>query len=243
MALHVLHHHDGVIHHDADGQHQSEQRQCVQRETEHVHHRERADQRDRHGDQRDDRRAPGLQEQHHHDHHQEDGLQQRDGDGLERGAHEDRGVVGDPILNAVGELSLKSVHCRAHRARHIQRVRARALDDLYPHRRLAIEQAAPRVGIGPHRDAGDIPQASYLAVGARLHDDLAELLLARQSAQSVDRDLERRRGIRLLTNRTSGNLYVLLADGGNHVARDQPTSSDLGGFEPDPHRILPGAPD
>jgi len=30
-ALDVLHHHAGVIHHDADGQHQPEQRQVVQR--------------------------------------------------------------------------------------------------------------------------------------------------------------------------------------------------------------------
>ena len=29
-ALDVLQHHDGVVHHDADGQHQPEQRQVVQ---------------------------------------------------------------------------------------------------------------------------------------------------------------------------------------------------------------------
>ncbi len=69
VALDVFHHDDGVVHHDADGQHQAEQRQRVERETEQVHDREGADQRHRHGGQRNDRGAPGLQEQDHHQHH------------------------------------------------------------------------------------------------------------------------------------------------------------------------------
>ena len=39
--------------------------------------RERADDRHRHGDQRDDRRAPGLQEHDHDDHDQHDRFEQR----------------------------------------------------------------------------------------------------------------------------------------------------------------------
>ena len=46
------------------------------RETQRVHHGERADERHRHGGQRNDRRAPGLQEQDHDDHHQQDGFEQ-----------------------------------------------------------------------------------------------------------------------------------------------------------------------
>jgi hypothetical protein len=42
-----------------------------------VHHREGADQRHRHREQRDDRGAPGLQEQDHHQHHQQHRLEQR----------------------------------------------------------------------------------------------------------------------------------------------------------------------
>ena len=41
------------------------------------HHRERADERHRHGDQRDDRGAPGLQEHDDHQHDQRDGFEQR----------------------------------------------------------------------------------------------------------------------------------------------------------------------
>jgi hypothetical protein len=62
VALHVFHHDDGVIDHDADGQHEAEEAQRVDREAEEQHDAERADDRDRHRQQRDDGGAPGLQE-------------------------------------------------------------------------------------------------------------------------------------------------------------------------------------
>ncbi len=84
----VLHHDDGVIDDDADCQHEAEQRQCVQREAEHQHDGERSHQRDGYGHERNDRRAPRLQE--HHDHHddEEDGFEQRLNDGSDRVPHE-----------------------------------------------------------------------------------------------------------------------------------------------------------
>ena len=36
VALDILHHDDGVVDHDADGQHQAEQRQRVDREAEQI---------------------------------------------------------------------------------------------------------------------------------------------------------------------------------------------------------------
>ena len=47
VALDVLHHDDGVVHHDADGEHQAEQGQIVEREAERREHGEGADQRHR----------------------------------------------------------------------------------------------------------------------------------------------------------------------------------------------------
>ena len=70
-ALDVLDDHDGVVHDDADRQHQAEQRQVVQREAEGGHHGEGADDGHRHGDQRDDRRPPTLQKDQHHQRHQD----------------------------------------------------------------------------------------------------------------------------------------------------------------------------
>ena len=51
---------DGVVNDEADGQHQPEQRQRVDRKSEHREEGERADQRHRHGDHRDQRRSPVL---------------------------------------------------------------------------------------------------------------------------------------------------------------------------------------
>ena len=77
VPLDVLDHDDRVVDDDADGEHQAEERQRVEREAEAEHDRERADQRHRHGHQRDDRRAPRLQEDHHHEHDEQDRLEQR----------------------------------------------------------------------------------------------------------------------------------------------------------------------
>ena len=77
VSLDVLDDHDRVVDHDADGEHQAEQRQRVDREAERQHQRERADDRHRHREQRNDRGAPGLQEHDHHDHDQRQRLEQR----------------------------------------------------------------------------------------------------------------------------------------------------------------------
>ena len=45
IALHVLDHDDRIVDHDADGENQAEQRQIVEREPEHRHEEEGADQR------------------------------------------------------------------------------------------------------------------------------------------------------------------------------------------------------
>jgi hypothetical protein len=66
VPLDVLHHDDRVVDDDADREDEAEERQRVQREPEAEHHGEGPDQRHRNGDERDDRRAPRLQE-HHHD--------------------------------------------------------------------------------------------------------------------------------------------------------------------------------
>ena len=57
----VFHDHDRIINHDADGQHDAEQRQHVQREPQPRHDGERTDQRDGYRDYRDNRGPPILQ--------------------------------------------------------------------------------------------------------------------------------------------------------------------------------------
>jgi len=53
MALHGLDDHNGVVHHQADRQHQPKQRKRVDGEPEQRKEQERADQRNRYGQERD----------------------------------------------------------------------------------------------------------------------------------------------------------------------------------------------
>ena len=68
-ALDVLEHDDGVVHHDADGEHHAEERERVDGVAEQQQPGERPDERHRHGRERDEGGAPVLQEEEHHQEH------------------------------------------------------------------------------------------------------------------------------------------------------------------------------
>ena len=72
QPLDIFQHHDGVVHDDADGQHQPEQRQVVQAEAQCRQDGESADQGDGHVDHRQDHGLPVLQEEQHDQGHQQD---------------------------------------------------------------------------------------------------------------------------------------------------------------------------
>ena len=77
VVLDGLDHHDRVVDHQADGEHEPEQRQRVDREPEQREDGERPDQGDGHGQQRNQRRPPALQEEEHHEDHEHQRLEQR----------------------------------------------------------------------------------------------------------------------------------------------------------------------
>ena len=77
VALDGLDHDDGVIHHQSNGQHQAEQGERVDGKPEHREKRKGPDERNRHGQQRDERCPPALEEDINDQHHQQQGLPQR----------------------------------------------------------------------------------------------------------------------------------------------------------------------
>ena len=96
MPFDVLDHDDGVVHDHPDGEHQAEQAEVVDGEPEGCHDGHRADQRDRDGQDRDDRRTPSLQEDDHdedHEHH-----------GLVDGLHQFVDAVGDEAGRVVADF-------------------------------------------------------------------------------------------------------------------------------------------
>jgi hypothetical protein len=139
VALHVLDHHDGIVDHDADRQHQPEQRKIVERETEQRHEEERADERDRNRDQRDDGGAPGLQEHDDDEHDQKNGLADGRLHLVDRLLDELGRVVDDGVLDARREPLGKLLHGGADGLRGGQRVRARPLEHRKRDRGLEVQ--------------------------------------------------------------------------------------------------------
>ena len=94
-ALDVLDDHDGVVDHDADGEHQGEQRDGVRRVAHRLQGDEGADQADGHGQRRDERRAEAAEKQEHHDHDEHERLDQGLLDLVHGLGDEGRRIVGD----------------------------------------------------------------------------------------------------------------------------------------------------
>ena len=128
VTLDILDHDDRVIDHDADREHQAEQRERVNGKAEQIEHGEGADDRYRNGDQWNDRGAPGLQEQDHHQHDQRDRLEQRVNDGRDRFSHEDRGIIIRAVAHTGRELPGELVHLCDHSVPGRQRVGAGRLE-------------------------------------------------------------------------------------------------------------------
>ena len=93
IAGDVLDHDDGVVDHEAGRDGQCHQRQIVQAEPQQVHHRQRADQRQRHRQAGDDGRRQVAQEQEDHQHDQHDREAELELHVGDRGADR-RGAVG-----------------------------------------------------------------------------------------------------------------------------------------------------
>ena len=123
------------------------------------HHGERADQRDRHVDHRQDHRPPVLQEEQHDDGHQDHGVAQRLEHLVDRLLDEGRRVVDDRYSTPSGNRVLSSRILRLDRLGHVQGVGAGQLEDGQGHRGLAVELAdlvvllRAQFDVGPRRAA------------------------------------------------------------------------------------------
>ncbi len=218
VIFHRLDDHDGVIDHNADRQHQTEQRKIVQAETRHRHGGECADNRHGHGNQRNDRRPPTLQEYEHDDRHQNDRVAQRLEHLVDRFANEGGRIVANCIGDAVGKIARKLHHFCLHPIGGIQCVGIGQLKHGQAHRGIAIETAGDIVAAGPHFHVADILNANHPAIGQRAHHNVFEFIRVQQSPLDRERNLlhlpiDSRR----LADLTQRHIHVLLTDGGDHV--------------------------
>ena len=110
MVLDRLDDHDGVVHDQADGQHQPEQGQRVDGETEQRKQRERADQRDRYGQQRDQGGPPALQEEEDDDDDEHQRFKERMHDLVDTLSHGQRRIERGHIIQVRREPRLHLLH-------------------------------------------------------------------------------------------------------------------------------------
>ncbi|OLC65647.1 MAG: hypothetical protein AUH79_07285 [Betaproteobacteria bacterium 13_1_40CM_4_64_4] len=148
---------------------------------------------------------------------------------MDRLVDEDRRVVDDLVLHALGEARLQPFHLGADALRGRERVGPRQLEDGHRHRFLAVEVAADVVILRAELDAAHVREARDLPVLARLHHDVGEL----DGVLEVDAG-----GRRRLANASSRDLHVLLLQRlqdvcGGHAARGQRRR-----VEPDAHAVV-----
>ncbi len=241
LPLDVLDHHDGIVDDEPDRQHHAQQAQHVQREAHDLHHRQRRDQRHRNGDRGYQGGAPILQE----DEDNQDDQAERFGQGhdhvmLRRG-DEARGVVVQPVGDALREALRQLVHLVLDVLLQVEGVGARHLEHRQHHGRILAEHRGRGILQGAEFDTRDVAHPhDRPASGVGTHDDVAELLGVTQSPGGVDLHFERGAfRCRRLPDLAGGDLDVLFRDGLLDVDRGDPELGELVRIEPDPHRITP----
>ena len=114
-TLDVFQDHNGVVHHQSDGEDDRQQGQHVDRKPEGAEPDEGPDNGHRNGHRGNQRRPPGTQEHEDHQHHERNGDSQRGDDLADRSADKDRLVItlGDGYFRGQGLANL--VQFRPHR--------------------------------------------------------------------------------------------------------------------------------
>ena len=243
MSLDILDHDNGVVHHDADREHQAEQREIVDGKAECGHRRKGADERYRNRNDRDYRRPPALQKHQHDDHDEQhrliDGLDQlvdRLGDELGR-------VVTDVVIEPLGETGLQFRHGVGNAFCRSKRIRSRPLRHQHRDRGLPQHEAVSGIVQRAQFDPGDIAQPHSAAAFAGLNDDVLELRHVPQPSREGEIGLEGAVGDRRTGELATRDLQVLGPDRGQNVACRHTEGCDLVGIKPQPHRVIAGAED
>ena len=106
VMFHRFDHDDGIVHHQPDGEHQAKERQRVDGKAQQRENGERANQRHRNRQQRDQRRPPALQEDEDHQHHQRQRFPERLADLTDSLGDRLGGVDGDLVIQVRRETAL-----------------------------------------------------------------------------------------------------------------------------------------
>jgi hypothetical protein len=232
MAIDVLQHDDGVVDDEADRDGEAHQREIVDAEAEHVHHRESADQGERHGDAGNDRRPEIAQEEEDHHDDETDGQRQGELHVVHRGADRRRPVGQDIDLDHRRDRGLQPRQRRLDAVDRLQHVGPGLLEH-------GEQDAAPIIGPGgepgvlrPVHGPTDIADAhgSAVLVG---DDDVVPGIRREDLVVVVDRE------IALVAIDAAGRAVDRRGgDHRRHVVEGEAERGELGGIDLHPDRRL-----
>ncbi len=243
ITLDILDDDDGVVDHDADGQNETKERQRVEGQSNELHDREAADERDGDRHDRNNRRAPRLKEEDDDQNDEQDRFAERALHLLDGLLDELGGVIDDRIGEAGREKLPRLNHRPLHRGGGGERIGAGLLKDDDGGRGVAVEISVDRVILRADLDPRHIAQA-HLTVGVRTQHDVGEFSRVGQAPDRAHRELKgsgRRCG--RLIDRARGDLEIGGAQSDNHFAGRHAAGGDLVRVEPDPHGIVSRAED
>ena len=233
--MYSLDYHDGIIHHDGDGQQQSRKREQIDGETEYPKEEERTYQRHRHGNERDECGTEVLQEDVHHEEHENESDHESHHHFFDRGVKELCHIVVDLVFQPRREILSLLLELGFHPFGNVVGVGAGYLLHHTHHRRLVIVFLTHRVGKSAQLYLGHIAQVERLPVVVGADDDVAILGRSLQTTLIAHHVFEAH--VALFTKLTRSGLDVLFGQCRCDVARDEPVLLHLVGLQPDTHGV------
>src|ERR1017187_1532346 len=239
MPLDGFHHYDGVIHHQSDGQDQAEEGQGIDGKAKQRKEHESADERDRHRQQRNERRAPALKKDIHNNSDQQQRLPQGRQRFLKSPTYCQRGVERNGVIQVLRKSLLQFLHLRLDPPGGVDRIGARQLVNGQDGGGFAVQPPRQAVNLGAQLDARHVLEPHHRAVRILAYDDFPKLLLRDQPALGdggIGAFLPRQR--RRPANLPGRIDRVLAVDRSDHLAGGDVHFGQLIRFAPETNGVL-----
>ena len=237
--LHVLHHHDRVVHQQPDRQHHGEHGQHIDGVTHHRQHAEGAQQHHRDSNSRNQRGAQVLQKHEHHNHHQQQRLEQRDGHLLDGRAHVGRAVRADDTRDAIRKERCEFGHLGVDGVGHPHGIGAVGQHNAQTSTWPVIEAGLHIQVVGCQLHTGHIPHGDERTIADSLEHDALKLLRCAQLGARRDGGIEHLVLDRWQRPKLPGrDLRILRVQRRDNVGRHQRELRHLGRVHPDAHGVI-----
>ena len=187
-TLDILDHDDRIIHHNTNGQHQTQQSQRIERKAHDQHEPERADQRNRNGNNRNQGRTPTLQREINHQDHQKERLKQRLVNLVDRLRNIFGHIERKQILHAVREVLGDILHGILNLLCHLHGVGSRQHINTQNRCIAAIQSTLRIVRLSLQRYPRHITHANERTVRIGFDHNVLEILGCRKSSLSRQRN-------------------------------------------------------